>query len=77
MTRFELATPRPPDVCSTGLSYLGRGWVRGPNGPEATAGIEPAMRVLQTLALPLGYVATVESGEGGIRTRDGLAPATA
>jgi hypothetical protein len=25
--------------------------------PEATAGIEPAMKVLQTSALPLGYVA--------------------
>ena len=25
--------------------------------PEATAGIEPAMEVLQTSALPLGYVA--------------------
>ena len=25
---------------------------------EATAGIEPAIRVLQTPALPLGYVAT-------------------
>ena len=32
--------------------------------PKATAGIEPAMRVLQTLALPLGDVAG--SGEGGI-----------
>jgi hypothetical protein len=26
-------------------------------GSEATAGIEPAMKVLQTSALPLGYVA--------------------
>jgi hypothetical protein len=26
-------------------------------GTEATAGIEPAMKVLQTSALPLGYVA--------------------
>ena len=34
-----------------------------------------AMRVLQTLALPLGDVAV--GGEGGIRTPDGLAPATA
>ena len=22
MTRFELATPRPPDVCATGLRYI-------------------------------------------------------
>ena len=22
MTRFELATPRPPDVCATGLRYV-------------------------------------------------------
>ena len=28
---------------------------------EARAGIEPAIRVLQTLALPLGYRATFES----------------
>ena len=35
---------------------------------EATPGFEPGVRVLQTLALPLGYVA---SGAGnGTRTRD-------
>ncbi len=29
MTRFELATPRPPDVCATGLRYIPKnlcGW---------------------------------------------------
>jgi hypothetical protein len=31
--------------------------------PEATAGIEPAMKVLQTSALPLGYVAEESCGE--------------
>ena len=31
-------------------------WI-APEGFEATPGIEPGMRVLQTRALPLGYVA--------------------
>ena len=26
MTRFELATPRPPDVCATGLRYIPNFW---------------------------------------------------
>ena len=26
MTRFELATPRPPDVCATGLRYIPNEW---------------------------------------------------
>jgi hypothetical protein len=30
---------------------------------EATAGFEPAMKVLQTSALPLGYVANADSTE--------------
>ncbi len=33
------------------------GHSEGVVGAEATAGIEPAMKVLQTSALPLGYVA--------------------
>jgi hypothetical protein len=35
---------------------------------EATVGIEPTMEVLQTSALPLGYVAAGAEDEG--RTRD-------
>ena len=31
---------------------------------EATPGFEPGMRVLQTLALPLGYVASLERETG-------------
>ena len=53
----------------------------GPNGikkriawqirPEASTGFEPVMRVLQTLALPLGHdaVANCRAGDG-IRTHD-------
>ncbi len=37
---------------------------------EATPGIEPGIRVLQTRALPLGYAATYNGAEDGIRTRD-------
>ena len=39
--------------------------------PEASTGFEPVMRVLQTLALPLGHdaVATTRAGDG-IRTHD-------
>ena len=39
--------------------------------PEATAGLEPAMGVLQTPALPLGDVA-LGGAEDGIRTRGPL-----
>ena len=42
---------------------------------EATAGLEPAIKVLQTSALPLGYVAILETLRGAedeIRTRDPL-----
>jgi hypothetical protein len=39
---------------------------------EATTGIEPVIEVLQTPALPLGYVATgiLGGAEDEIRTRD-------
>ncbi len=40
---------------------------------EATTGFEPVMEVLQTSALPLGYVAPLGSSNGAedeIRTRD-------
>ena len=39
--------------------------------PEASTGFEPVMRVLQTLALPLGHdaVETTRAGDG-IRTHD-------
>ena len=38
---------------------------------EATPGFEPGMEILQTSALPLGYVASKISGAGnGGRTRD-------
>lgn len=43
-------------------------------GLEATAGIEPAIRVLQTPALPLGYVASrcssIVPGPGLVRERE-------
>ena len=39
---------------------------------EATAGFEPAIEVLQTPALPLGYVALLFGAEDEIRTRDRL-----
>ncbi len=38
---------------------------------EATPGFEPGVRILQTLALPLGDVADKKNGAGnGTRTRD-------
>jgi hypothetical protein len=37
---------------------------------EAATGFEPVIKVLQTLALPLGYAANVSGAEDGIRTRD-------
>ena len=38
---------------------------------EATPGIEPGIKVLQTSALPLGYVAFINNGaENETRTRD-------
>ncbi len=38
---------------------------------EATVGIEPTIRVLQTPALPLGHVAILDVRAGdGIRTHD-------
>ena len=37
---------------------------------EATTGIEPVIRVLQTLALPLGYVANFQNGTGGRNRTD-------
>ncbi len=38
---------------------------------EAATGIEPVIRELQSLALPLGYAAVYKNGaEDGIRTRD-------
>ncbi len=39
---------------------------------EATAGFEPAIGVLQTPALPLGYVTLTSGAEDKIRTRDPL-----
>ena len=39
---------------------------------EVTAGFEPAMGVLQTPALPLGYVTPLSGAEDEIRTRDPL-----
>ena len=44
-----------------------------PRLKEATAGIEPAMRVLQTLALPLGDVANMAE-RGGFEPPTGLRP---
>jgi hypothetical protein len=42
-------------------------WGRFERGLEATVGIEPTMEVLQTSALPLGYVAPLLLGaEEGI-----------
>ena len=41
--------------------------------PKATAGIEPAMRVLQTLALPLGDVAA-EAERAGFEPATGVNP---
>jgi hypothetical protein len=35
---------------------------------EATPGFEPGVKVLQTSALPLGYVAVICGVGGGIRT---------
>jgi hypothetical protein len=41
-----------------------------PTPLEARPGLEPGMRVLQTPALPLGYLAMMTNGaEDGIRTR--------
>jgi hypothetical protein len=38
---------------------------------EASTGFEPVMRVLQTLALPLGHDADIKTRAGdGIRTHD-------
>ena len=37
---------------------------------EATPGFEPGIRILQTPALPLGYVAGKNGAGNGIRTRD-------
>ena len=37
---------------------------------EAATGFEPVIKVLQTLALPLGYAAKHHGAEDGIRTRD-------
>ena len=37
---------------------------------EATTGLEPVIAALQAAALPLGYVASIDGAEDGIRTRD-------
>ena len=39
---------------------------------EVTAGLEPAVGVLQTPALPLGHVTTQYGADDEIRTRDPL-----
>jgi hypothetical protein len=44
----------------------------GPKCEEVTAGFEPAIGVLQTPALPLGYVTRTSGAEDEIRTRDPL-----
>ena len=44
----------------------------GHSRSEVTAGFEPAMGVLQTPALPLGYVTWFCGAEDEIRTRDPL-----
>ena len=43
-----------------------------PRFSEVTAGFEPAIEVLQTPALPLGYVTLLSGAEDEIRTRDPL-----
>ena len=37
---------------------------------EAATGFEPVIKVLQTLALPLGYAANIYGAEDEVRTRD-------
>jgi hypothetical protein len=37
---------------------------------EAATGFEPVIKVLQTLALPLGYAANNYGAEDEVRTRD-------
>jgi hypothetical protein len=37
---------------------------------EATSGLEPLVQLLQSRALPLGYVALKRGAGDGIRTRD-------
>jgi hypothetical protein len=64
--------PPPPDKADTGTgSTSGCPRVRHiqRDKEEATAGFEPAMRVLQTLALPLGDVALRSSGGVSLRRR--------
>ena len=54
-----------------GLARVAEPWAQE-KGLEAAAGVEPAMEVLQTSALPLGYAAPAKgSGAGeGTRTLD-------
>ena len=43
---------------------------------EATTGFEPVIGVLQTLALPLGYVAQSKTHVRGMERKTGFEPAT-
>ena len=57
--RLPIPPPRPGDANSAAVNRLGTTPFGGrvPGVKEATTGFEPVVEVLQTSALPLGYVA--------------------
>ncbi len=50
MTRFELATPRPPDVCATGLRYIPNNWTANVNANSAKSK-NIRMKLITTMSL--------------------------
>ena len=71
MTRFELATPRPPDVCATGLRYIPKPFIFHPLlGSMDERGIAKVIEIFNFKNKNIFYLsATPSRPEGGVTGR--------